>query len=181
MDIRHVNINRVEEFEMLWSNKQRQKLIKDAYRSILGKFNTNSLTLYSGPENGDRYPCELLFGKCFCRQNPLHCFGANGAGCLYFGDYEVKGTNKWKELYNKYKPYWRLIGTVQIPHHGSRHNYNRKINQIKPMISVISAGYSNKHRHPHSSTIRNIIVDGGCPLIVNENTGSRVQFEILGI
>lgn len=178
---RNVNISNVKEFEESWKNTHIRKLIKDAYRSILGKFNTNSLTLYSGPENGDRYPCELLFARCFCRQNPLHCFGTNETGCLYFGDYEVKGTNKWKELYNKYKLYWILIGTVQIPHHGSRHNYNRKINQIKPMISVISAGYSNKHRHPHASTIRNIIVDGGCPLIVNENAGSRVQFEILGI
>jgi hypothetical protein len=179
---RKITISTVDDFQKLWSNPQDRKLIKDAYRSIHGNFNTNSLTLYSGPENGDIYQVELLFCRwCFCRLNPKHCFGDDEAGCLYFGDYEAKGANKWKELYNKYETYWRLIGTVQIPHHGSRNNYNRKINQIKPMMSVISAGYSNRHRHPHSSTIRNIIIDGGWPLIVNENTGSRVQFKIFGI
>lgn len=177
-----INISDVRKFQKLWSYPNNRKLIKNAYKSIPGNFNANSLTLYSGPEKGNRYPIELPFCReCFCRTNPYHYYGDDEAGCLYFGDYEAKGPKKWKEFYNKYESYWELIGTVQIPHHGSRHNYNKKINQIKPMISVISAGYSNRHRHPHSSTIRNIIVDKGWPLIVNENDDSRVQFEIVGI
>jgi Metallo-beta-lactamase superfamily len=163
-----INISNVRKFSELWSYPNNRILIKDVYNSIPGNFNTNSLTLYSGPEKGNRYPIELRYG-------------ADEAGCLYFGDYEANGSKKWKEFYNKYESYWRLIGTVQIPHHGSRYNYNRKINQIKPMISVISAEYSNRHRHPHSSTIKNIIVDGGWPLIVNEKNYSRVKFEIVGI
>ena len=178
---RKVNVTSAQDFDTLWSKQKYRKSIKEAYRSIPGKFNTNSLTLYSGPENGNRYPYKLLFERDFCRQNFIQCFVANEGGCLYFGDYKAKGVKMWKELYNKYESYWRSIGMVQIPHHGSRHNYNKKINQIKPMISIISAGYSNRHRHPHSSTIRNIVVDGGWPLIVNENIGSRAQFEISGL
>lgn len=176
-----INISNVSEFQKLWLDPNNRKLIKNIYKSILGNFNANSLTLYSGPEKGNRYQIELPFCReYFFRINPYHYYGGNEAGCLYFGDYEAKGPKKWKEFYNRYESYWKLIGTVQIPHHGSRYNYNKKINQIKPMISVISAGYSNRYRHPHSSTIRNIIVDKGWPLIVNEKNDSRVQFEIVG-
>ena len=178
---RNVNISNVKEFKKLWKIKHSRELIKKAYLSVSKKFNTNSLTLFSGPENGNIYPNKFQFGKCFYRSNHFRCCVVYEPGCLYFGDYEANGAKKWKELYNKYEIYWSSIGTVQIPHHGSQWNYNRMINQIKPMISIISAGYSNRYKHPHSSTIRNVIVDGGWPLIVNENTGSRVQFEIFGL
>lgn len=178
---RNIFINSKDDFEKNWSKPKCRKSIIDSYKSVPGNFNTNSLTLYSGPEFGHRYDFSFI-NACvmvrICFSN--HCFFPTDSGCLYFGDYEAKGKNKWTKLHDRYHQYWPQIGTVQIPHHGSKHNYNRKINK-KPMISIISAGNSNIHRHPHPSTIRDIVKDNGWPVIVNENAGSRVQFYINGI
>ena len=178
---RGIWIDSVRKFDRLWSNYQTRNLIKNAYGNIPGNFNTNSMTLYSGPENNDRFQLWPLSFKKNFSWNHYQYIDYVASGCLYFGDYEAKGTRKWNDLYNRYRNYWNKIGTVQIPHHGSRHNYNREINKIKPMLSVISAGNSNRHRHPHSSTIRNIVVDGGWPIIVDEGIGSRLQYKIHNI
>jgi hypothetical protein len=119
---RSLTISDIEEFQELWLNKQSRELIKKAYLSVPGNINTNSLTLYSGPENGNIYPNKFQFGKCFCRSNHFRYCVVYEAGCLYFGDYDAKGAKKWKDLHNKYEPYWRSIGAVQIPHHGSRNH-----------------------------------------------------------
>ncbi len=183
LEKRNIDMYNVSDFESLWGKSKTRELIKDAYKCVPGGFNTNSLTLYSGP-NIDVFShmgllvCMNYFHRPI-KQN--YCCELSEPGCLYFGDYDAKGVSKWKEIYNRYKSFWDHIGIVQIPHHGSCHNYNKNINRIKPMISVIFAGYSNKYRHPHSSTIRNIIIDKGLPFIVNENIGSNLQFQILGI
>jgi beta-lactamase superfamily II metal-dependent hydrolase len=76
------------------------------------------------------------------------------AGCLYFWDYEAKGEQKWAQFINHYKNYWDYVGVVQIPHHGSKYNYNRQINQNNPKLSIISSGIKNRYRHPHASTLK---------------------------
>jgi hypothetical protein len=61
---RNVNVSNVKEFKKLWKIKHSRELIKKAYLSVSKKFNTNSLTLFSGPENGNIYPNKFQFGKC---------------------------------------------------------------------------------------------------------------------
>ena len=46
------------------------------------------------------------------------------------------------------------------------------------MISVISVGSTNIYGHPHGSTLRKILFDGGIPIIVNENFSSMLEFDI---
>jgi hypothetical protein len=171
-----LNFNNIEEFQSLWNREDKRVLLREIYDSIPGSLNANSLTLYSGPDEKARGHFFCSYSHYFCRR---YCEKLTGA--LYFGDYEAKGTQKWNQFINHYTSFWDLVGIVQIPHHGSCHNYNRGINLDNPKLSIISAGYSNRHRHPHSSTVRDILIDGGLPIIISERTGSRFFCEILGI
>ena len=93
------------------------------------------------------------------------------------GDYDASGTQKWKELRDAYNEYWGYIGCVQIPHHGSHHNYNSKIAELNA-INVISAGYENSYRHPHSSVIKDLMLNDCVVHIVTENIGSQVDLKV---
>ena len=163
--------------------------IKQAYKDVPGSFNTNSMTVLSMSPNDctvqslSKFP--LPKGHC---PHPPHCsqscvprvlckwIFANG--CLYTGDYDAKGPQKWKELHNAYDKYDRYIGCVQIPHHGSTHNYNHQLLNIGHcLFYVISAGSNNKYWHPHFSVMKDILVSRRYPLIVTENSGT-VSFDI---
>lgn len=168
----------ISEFKNLWQEEKQRKKIVEIYKSIPGSMNANSMTLYSGPETNRKdfhhHFIETIHFYPFYRHHYL-------AGCLYFGDYEALGKQKWTQFINHYNDYWKNVGIVQIPHHGSKYNYNREINNENSKISIISAGIKNRHRHPHASTLKDIILDYGLPLIVSENVGSRIMIEIYGI
>lgn len=179
LNIRGIQLKNIKDFETCWADGDMKKLLYAAYKAMPGNFNTNSMTLYSGPDG-----TENEFEMVAISPRPLlvpyyqHYISTFKVGCLYLGDYEAKGTQKWDELYFNYQPFWNNIGVVQIPHHGSQHNYNNQLNKNQAMISVISCGITNRHRHPHSSTLRNIVMNGGTPIIVNESVGTRAQFHV---
>jgi hypothetical protein len=102
-------------------------------------------------------------------------------GCLYLGDYEAKGRLKYRQLSMSYAHYWPYIGFVQIPHHGSWHNYNIEINRHAPLVSVISAGRFNKYGHPHLKTLFCIMSNGGLPVVVDERRRTEAIFQVPGI
>lgn len=77
-------------------------------------------------------------------------------------------------LSKAYNDYWEYIGCVQIPHHGSRHNYNNEMAKLNA-INVISAGYKNRYRHTHSSVLKDLMLNDCTVHIVTENVGSQVD------
>ena len=148
--------------------KIKDKIIK-IYKSLKGDLNTNSLVIYSGNYINNKNKCKM---ECF-NQHFYYRYW-NRSGCLYLGDYNSKGKQKWHEFKNAFKHYFKNIGTIQIPHHGSRHNYTAKLNFKGNLLSVISAGINNKFRHPHASTLKQIILKDGIPIIVTEKASSRL-------
>lgn len=166
-------------FRCAWRNPAKKAKIIQAYKSLPGNFNTNSMTLYSGP-NKSSSANGFMKMSIACRKDGFfeNCFRDIKSGCLYFGDYEAKGSKKWTELWSKYKNYWGNIGVVQIPHHGSRHNYNPEINRKQPVVSIMSCGSTNSYGHPHSSTVGEIYKKGCLPIIVTERSNSEVRFSI---
>lgn len=174
----NIFFDNISEFKNQWKqNKQREKII-DIFKSISGSMNANSMVLYSGPDKNEKSHYNHIINS--LNFNPFHrCHYL--AACMYFGDYEAKGNQKWTQFLAHYKKYWDYVGTVQIPHHGSKYNYNQNINRGKPKISIISAGINNIHRHPHASTLKDIILDNGIPIIVSENVGSRIMVQIHGV
>ena len=99
------------------------------------------------------------------------------AGCLYTGDYDASGKQKWKSLKDGYLEQWDAIGCLQIPHHGSGHNYNSGFSTLNSFF-VISAGRSNRYRHPHSKVVKKLMFNNRYPFIVTEDSASAVHLVV---
>lgn len=131
------------------NKKLREKLGGKAFKARFGSINGNSMTLYSGElakENG-KYAYVL---KCDASVTDREY----RAGCLYFGDYEASDTSAWNALSSFYlrEKCWSGIGCVQLPHHGSKHNYNTAFESMESCF-VASYGLGNRNHHPGLQTI----------------------------
>ena len=101
----------LKEVEKIWKeNEDNREKIKKVYESLKGDLNTNSMTLFSGVRQVGK---QMQYDSSYVK-----------VGCLYTGDYEAKGKNKWKTLEEAYIEYWKWIGMIQVPHHGSIRNCN---------------------------------------------------------
>lgn len=162
-----------DELVRLWvgnSPGDRDK-IKQAYASVPGGFNVNSMTLFSGETNHNFHQYKINCHNC------CSCWRSRPSGCLYTGDYDASGSMKWKELINDYYSCWEHIGCVQVPHHGSKHNFNPDFLKLDAYF-IISAGYANKYHHPHASVMRAFLLQGIMPHIVTEHAGNAAYFAI---
>lgn len=173
------------ELQRLWTKgtKADKEKIKDAYKSVKGSFNTNSMTLYSGI-NAEEVR-QSLVNRCFCGYCFKHKFCAKWCntkpvGCLYTGDYDASGKYKWRDLFNAYSSYWETIGCVQVPHHGSKHNYNTELANLDAYF-VMSAGAHNRYHHPHTIVIKDLLFHGHYPYVVTEQKSSELQIVIFRI
>lgn len=177
---RKININELENLWRYGSNNDRDE-IKEAYKKVPGTLNTNSMTLFSGTTNPESFQYVNCWDGCFCTRCCQWCVDVcqkQMSGCLYMGDYDASGSQKWMNLKEAYKLYWNNIGCVQVPHHGSRHNFNKELLAIK-CIYVISAGYSNKYRHPHAPVLKQFIFNHIIPYIVTEYDESELSISII--
>lgn len=152
-----------------------RNMIKSAYRKVKGSFNTNSMTFYSGTQKvmwGQKATCGACDRYWYCEQCNWRTIG-----CLYTGDYDASGKYKWKSLVDAYGTYWNNIGCVQIPHHGSRHNYNKSLAKLNAYY-VVSAGTCNRYQHPHTMVIKDLLFNGHFPYIVTENKSSELHLVV---
>lgn len=98
-------------------------------------------------------------------------------GCLYTGDYNAKDKQRVTELKRKYKRCWPNLGVIQVPHHGSEHNFNKALIK-RGLVCVISAGTKNKYEHPSKEVISDISKNKGECYVVTEK-GGGLRFDIL--
>lgn len=162
-------ISTIDEFKTYYI-QNKDDFIKIYKKDIVGDINTNSLVLYSGA-----YPS--IKTTSYSRRKSFS-FTQNISGCLYLGDYNARGNLKMKELKEKYESFYKEISTIQIPHHGSRHNYNPRLNFKPNIISAISAGINNKFKHPHSETLKNIAIQNGIVILVTEEEKTKLTQSI---
>lgn len=169
------NIPTAAELADMLEYEKNIKKIKKAYSSIHGSFNVNSMVLYSGPDlQGicDVFKCDLLG----CEKSTERNTNID-AGCLYMGDYDASGVQKWEQLNHALADCWPKIGLIQIPHHGSSYNFNEKL--ICPKCQyIISAGTKNRFGHPHGAVLKSLLLNGKIPYIVTEQNASRRDFII---
>ena len=130
-----------------------RKDILNIYKSKLSKkgTNENSLVLYSGP-------VFLNSEEKYAFLNTPHTV-TNKTGCLYCGDYNTKPAKNLNQLKSCYKNVWDKIGTIQIPHHGSKYNFPPKSKVLDLLggipIAVISSGKDSSHPH---AEVRDLII-----------------------
>lgn len=75
--------------------------------------------------------------------------------CLYTGDFDSAGNDS---LWNRFtKAYDYLgIGTVQIPHHGSKLNWRQEFLNGDPRCFFISVGTTNTYHHPDFWVVKDV-------------------------
>ena len=131
------------------------------------------MTLFSGTKDISTRQRMVIPNNYACKC----CYPSRANGCLYFGDYNSNGKLRWKELKHSHEDYWGLIGCVQIPHHGSKNSYNHEL-ALMDAFHVVSAGKSNRFRHPHSVVIKDLLFENKYPYIVTEEKSSEVIMKI---
>jgi hypothetical protein len=171
-----------------------RKKIKSIYTKISGKINQNSMFLYSGPyeknskcyqgvywdlrllsafSTPSKHPFPTISKYSFIKLNKyplkdsLPC--QYKVACLYTGDGDLNKV----DIEKIYRDYWNLIGTIQIPHHGSLKSFNESILKDQYFLCPISVGENNSYGHPSGKVISKILSYASFPLLVTEDTDSE--------
>ena len=174
--IRRIDENELEE---IWCRSEDDsKKIKRAYKQVRGGLNTNSMTLFSGMSKEGLVQYIMNEKYCYCH-NCKNCCGCNSkeGGCLYTGDYTAAEAECWNRLKRAYQKYWKKIGCIQIPHHGSKSSYNSELGGFSAYY-IISAGHHNRYQHPHARVIKDLLFQGHYPYIVTEDSVSAVHLRV---
>lgn len=168
--------------------------IIDVYKKFFGikksgrEFNTNSLSVASIPSGYSFIErcCEFhhRYRRQFCNCFYTHCICCHPCGCMYFGDSDLKKDNY--KLLNKVKAHSEnivdCIGTVQIPHHGSKDYFDDEmfLTFRNHTIDIISFGLKNIYNHPNPETVIRIIQTGNILIPVTQIPNS-IYYECIFI
>ncbi|MDR0822367.1 MAG: hypothetical protein LBN20_01115 [Endomicrobium sp.] len=140
------------------------KKIKKIYASIDGNLNENSMVVFSLPDKReDKFRVNNYYGYSGTNYRKCH-----SPGCVFMGDFDAKKNLKegLQQLLNSYYMD-KIIGVLQIPHHGSRENYNSEL--IKPyLFYVISFGNNNQYGHPSCESTSDILKKKGVLILITQ-------------
>lgn len=155
-----------------------RKIGVDILKRIYGKVYRNNHNSYSMPVYSGFRHCSNGANQCFAvcprrKHGDLHC----QTNCLYTGDYDARTQANFDNLKAYFSRYWSRIGLVQVPHHGSEHNSDRKLYSHPNKLAIMSFGTKNLYGHPDSKTIEEIVSAGSVPVVVTEYDWSELRFE----
>lgn len=181
-----VNMERV--FADLYAGKW--QVIQNIYRAVFPNgHNEYSMTLYSGLANGTAIHgitathYAIPFGNYGAGvktdENSIDSILCEDLGCLYTGDFEAKLHSF--TLYGFYgnNNVWSKIRMLQIPHHGSRNNYDDQLYDFSK-VAFASTAMRDRYGHPHIQTLTKI-AGKNCPIVVvqdNKATAFVVMYDI---
>ena len=195
-NLKYDEIEKLKSSEHIFVSEFRNK-IKKTYKKVSGNINENTMFLYSGPYKKDSQHYKGLdwtfkhlkessfyyflntpflplskfsfFAPCKCHflEDFLPCLYR--VACLYTGDGDL---NK-ADMEKIYKDYWNLIGTIQIPHHGSLKSFNKNILEDQYFLCPISVGKNNSYGHPSREVFREILDHRSYPICVTEDIDSE--------
>lgn len=163
--------------------------INKAYQNIVkksGSSNESSLIVYSGPTSVEheyikKYNC-ICNVSCIARRFHYGCnmipFIRKRVACLYLGDTNLNqtsgGSGIIEAIYNNLGDVRHNIGTIQVPHHGSKKSFNNDILWLNnPSLYFASFGKQNKYRHPSYTVVEEIEIDNHF-IGVTENRNSAL-------
>ena len=150
---------------------------KGIYRDFFrNNHNAYSMTLFSGVAEPDyRFIhycdyCEDICSRLPHRRNKKSWSSPN---CLYTGDFDTQ--NQFDNMKSFYGPLWETIGSIQVPHHGSRNNFCPQMYEYAHHV-FISVGERNRYHHPSVNTLIGI-KQMHCNLeIITESLSSMKMF-----
>lgn len=101
------------------------------------------------------------------------------ARCLYTGDFDSAGNSElWERFCSIYD--YEAIGTVQIPHHGSKHNWRREFLDGESRNFFISVGTTNTYHHPDFWVVKDVCDAKSHVDVITEKdgTGREIKYWI---
>ncbi|MGN0033232.1 MAG: hypothetical protein ACI358_05595 [Candidatus Limimorpha sp.] len=126
--------------------------INKVYKEIFKKSNKSSMCLYSGGVMSDYYRMKVFNIHCWCPRCYHNPHFYDFEACLYTGDADLKDMNLTNAINRLLGKRTKRIGTIQIPHHGSKYNSDVQsmdgISGTHPVLLFTSFGTTNKYRHP---------------------------------
>lgn len=138
-------------------------------KGVSGNINENSMFLYSGPSSKKDLYKYFWRGKGYCHfysfHHPCH---SHRVACLYTGDGDLNKVDV-KKIYTKY---WDLIGTIQIPHHGSSASFSVNVLDWERFLCPMSVGNTNPYGHPSQRVIAEILSNRCFPILITEDADS---------
>lgn len=73
----------------------------------------------------------------------------------------------------------RKIGLIQVPHYGSKNNFNIEIfSMFSYAIYFISAGYTNRYKHPSYNVLKEFIINNKNLKLITKQIGSRFMMNV---
>lgn len=168
------------------------KKINEAYQSVIHDNNKPSMLCYSGPWQFDDSILYPRYNICYCRYCDW-CYedyrrivnyhlNKMKIATLYTGDStlkrehckEVASILKMKDDNRNIRDLVPFIGTIQLPHHGSK--FNITLNSVEKymgldvedLITFASFGLGNIYNHPNSGLIEDLNNKGSRFFEVNE-------------
>lgn len=142
-------------------------LLKLLYKVVpdLLDYNSASLCMYSGPGNSPFSNRQHYIRQTNIVPSPLAGkHETRIVGWLGMGDAHLHNVNELTEFTDHYRRELRLLSTLMLPHHGSRHNYDADHVQLHGLLSslpasptpVLIAASDPAHksfRHPHTQVV----------------------------
>lgn len=143
------------------------------------KRNAHSMIVYSGANYPKDWICRAVYNNFCGYKYCFHrcCCHEIATGCIYFGDFDLNIQDALNNISSKYNIVKNNISIMQVPHHGSIHNFNINIFYNLPNLNIlfISAGEKNRYRHPSGTVVKNILITGRHLKLVTENKSSMLQ------
>ena len=172
-----------------------KQVLKKAYESIEGDLNRNSMILFSGGVDericsdhikrhsatvGGYSLIEEVYYEKFRYYFPYwRYYTRSQSGCLYLGDIDLNEGDLIENIRLRLRLFLPSLGTIQVPHHGSKHNFNRSIcEQGTIHLAILSFGTKNRYGHPADSVVVEILKEGIFPCLVTEDPRSIVAQHI---
>jgi Metallo-beta-lactamase superfamily len=151
-------------------NANKDNIIK-AYDDVDGDLNKNSMALFSGKQKRDEI-------NCFQHNHSFSLYHILGlsfqSGCLYMGDIDLTSPDIVRDIKTNLKQLISSIGTLQVPHHGSIHNFDKSILHDDIRCAIFSYGTTNTYGHPSDRVIGDVIANKTYPHLVTEEQHSIV-------
>ena len=147
--------------------KEHRTAINNAYKKVVKSRNSNdsSLIVYSGPTyTGHSFYRKYNFKFGYCRTSPRPSL--KKVACLYLGDTNLNQKSEKMNLCHALSYHLNNvkenIGLIQVPHHGSKHNFNDDILFISEGACAYFASFGRRNHfgHPSYRVVEDIVMHG---------------------
>lgn len=143
-----------------------RRVLADAYGPS-DERNATSLCLFSGPAAGG-----TVTGADSWATRWTYCSDYDRPAWLGTGDADLH--HNFDNFAQHFKNQLERVGTLAVPHHGSRENSDSRLfDSMRPNFAVIASSPRGGYGHPHFETVHRASDSGAQLVIVNECAATR--------